>query len=59
MRMVAKSSMERSTLGLDGGSLGLFLKYGFLDSITGFKIAISIASEVILKYKKLRLFSSK
>jgi glycosyltransferase involved in cell wall biosynthesis len=36
-----------------------FLKYGFLDSITGFKIAISIDSEVILKYKKLRLFSSK
>jgi len=36
-----------------------FLKRGFLDGWIGLKIAISIASEVILKYKKLRLLSSK
>jgi len=35
------------------------LKGGFLDGLFGLKIAISIASEVILKYKKLRLLSSK
>ncbi len=37
----------------------LILKRGFLDGLIGLKIAISIASEVILKYKKLRLLSSK
>ena len=37
----------------------LILKRGFLDGLIGFKIAISIASEVILKYKKLHLLSSK
>jgi glycosyltransferase involved in cell wall biosynthesis len=37
----------------------LILKRAFLDGLIGFKIAISIASEVILKYKKLRLLSSK
>ncbi len=36
-----------------------FLKRGFLDGTVGFKIAISIASEVIIKYKKLRMRSSK
>jgi glycosyltransferase involved in cell wall biosynthesis len=36
-----------------------FLKGGFIDGVVGLKIAISIASEVILKYKKLRLLSSK
>jgi len=36
-----------------------FLKRGFIDGVVGFKISISIASEVILKYKKLRLHSSK
>ena len=29
------------------------LKFGFLDGLIGFKIAISVASEVALKYKKL------
>tara|TARA_A100001015_G_scaffold319138_1_gene441132 strand:+ start:1495 stop:2259 length:765 start_codon:yes stop_codon:yes gene_type:complete len=29
------------------------LKFGFLDGLIGFKIAISVASEVSLKYKKL------
>ena len=35
------------------------LKGGFLDGMIGLRISISIASEVILKYKKLRTLSSK
>lgn len=35
------------------------LKRGFLDGLIGLKIAISIASEVTIKYKKLRILSSK
>ena len=36
----------------------LILKGGFLDGLIGFKIAISIASETKLKYKKLRMLRS-
>ncbi len=36
-----------------------FFKLGYLDGIIGLKLAISIAGEVSLKYKKLRLLASK
>lgn len=36
-----------------------FIKLGFMDGLIGLKIAISIAREVTIKYKKLRILSSK
>lgn len=36
-----------------------FIKLGFMDGVIGLKIAISIASEVTMKYRKLRTLLSK